>query len=174
MSNEKPKERAREWVDRWDVTICEQKRIGLTLLPEDTKDVYEILSGILSALESAEQQVESQINLLKLNTLCLENSGDMETEILALREENKRLMNAEKAHQTACHEIDQLIYGLDIKNQDIDKLKARVAELIVARAQANDRIVELEKENERLNRALMEIMARSKGGRLKRQIEREE
>lgn len=57
LCEEELKERAREWVGRWNVTICEQKRIGLTLLPDDTKDVYEILSGILSALEAAEQQV---------------------------------------------------------------------------------------------------------------------
>ena len=44
-------ERAREWIDRWDISMAKAKDIGLGLWPEDTKECYDTITDLLAEVE---------------------------------------------------------------------------------------------------------------------------
>ena len=48
------RERAKEWVDGWDVALAKLHGLGMGLIPEDTKECYGIITDLLAELERVE------------------------------------------------------------------------------------------------------------------------
>ena len=54
------RERAKEWVDRWDTTLAKLHGLGMGLIPEDTKECYGIISDLLAEVERVENSREAE------------------------------------------------------------------------------------------------------------------
>ena len=54
------RERAKEWVDGWDVALVKLHGLGMGLIPEDTKECYGIISDLLAEVERMENSREAE------------------------------------------------------------------------------------------------------------------
>lgn len=78
------RERAQEWIDRWDLTLAKLHEMRMGLLPEDTQECYGIITDLLSELERVDQiaapivngDVTAEITRLTLRIAELEGENE--------------------------------------------------------------------------------------------------
>ena len=55
------RERAKEWIDRWDMSMAKAKDLGLGLWPDDIRECYTIITDLLAELEAENERLKKQV-----------------------------------------------------------------------------------------------------------------